>query len=308
MKKMNKFNCVEIFDKVVSKSSYYRIPDEYPLNIRLGRDGNGNYCIRFIGKFDKRKVKSTKNIEVGFFSLLDENVVSFSLLNSYYQDIFYLFCNDLVEYSKHIKTEHGFQYIINRYEKWRVFSSYKREYLSENEIKGLIGELLFLKTYAFSAYGQSKAIEGWTGPEPTKKDYIYEKTWYEIKTATNNQVTINSIDQLSSITDGHLIVYSFEKLSPVSLELSLNRLSSEILNSIEFDLDKEIFTSKLIEAGYYGEEYYENFVYSLKSANSYLVNLDFPRLERHSLNGAIIDARYSLDLLLLSKHLEKGVL
>ncbi len=305
---MNKFNCLDIFNKVTSKSSYYRIPDEYSLNIRLGRDDSGNQCIRLIGKFQKKKVKSTKNIDVSFYSLADENIISFSLLNSYYQDIFYLFCNDLVEYSKHIQIEQGFQYIINRYEKWRVFSSSKREYLSENEIKGLIGELLFLKTYAFSTYGQSKAIEGWTGPEPTKKDFIYENTWYEIKAATNNQVTINSIDQLSSTIDGHLVVYSFEKLSPVSLELSLTRLSTEIISSIQFDTDKEIFTSKLIEAGYYGEDYYDNFVYHLKSSNSYLVNNNFPKLDRNFLNNAIIDAKYTLDLLLLSKHLEINVL
>jgi hypothetical protein len=303
---MNKFNCLEVFNKVNSKSSYYRVPDEYPLNIRLGLDDNGNQCIRFIGKFQKIKVKNTKNIDVNFYSLLDESIISFSLLNSYYQDIFYLFCNDLVDYSKHIKLEHGFQYIVHRYEKWRVFSLSKREYLSENEIKGLIGELLFLKTFAFGKYGQSRAIEGWTGPEPTKKDFIYESTWHEIKTATNNQVTINSIDQLSSKEDGHLVVYNFEKLSPVALELSLNRLSSEIIKEIEFDFDKEAFTSKLIEAGFYGEAYYENFVYRLKSESSYLVNQSFPRLERYSLNNAIIDARYTLDLLLLINHLEKN--
>lgn len=308
MKKMNKFNCLEIFNKVSSKSSYYRIPDEYPLNIRLGLDDNGNQCIRFIGKFQRLKVKSTKNIDVNFYSLSNESIISFSLLNSFYQDIFHLFCNDLVDYSRHIKMDNGFQYIVNRYEKWRIFSSSKREYLSENEIKGLIGELLFLRSYAFSKYGQSIAIEGWTGPEPTKKDFIYEDTWHEIKTATNNQVTINSIDQLSSNVAGHLVVYTFEKLSPAALDLSLNRLANEIIKEIIFDIDKEAFTSKLLEAGYYGEPYYENFVYQLKAKRSYLVIQGFPRLERDSLNSAIIEAKYTLDLLMLINHLEKDEL
>lgn len=59
---MNKFDCLEIFNKVNAKASYYRIPDEYQLNIRLGIDSNGYQCIRFIGKFEKIKIRSTKNI------------------------------------------------------------------------------------------------------------------------------------------------------------------------------------------------------------------------------------------------------
>jgi hypothetical protein len=305
MKMMNKFNCIDIFSKVREKSSYFRIPDTYPLNIRLGLDDNGNQCIRFLGNFEKKKVKSTKNIDVNFYQILNENIISFSLLNINYQDIFFLFCDDLIEYSKNIPVSQGFQYIVNRYEKWRVFASSKREYLSENEIKGLLGELLFLQGIAFNKYGQSIAIQGWTGPEPTKKDFIYEATWYEIKSSTQNQITINSIDQLSSNDEGHLVVYSFEKLSPISLEISLNQLTKEILKMIEFDSDKEVFTSKLIEAGFYQEEYYDNFVYRKVNESFYLVNKDFPRLERNVLNNAIVDAKYTLDLLMLDKNKEE---
>jgi hypothetical protein len=295
---MNKFDCREIFNKVNSRSNYYRIPDIFTLNIRLGLDDKGNKCLRFFGHFEKRKVKSTKNIDVNFYALLGETILSFSLLNELYEDLFYLFCDDIIESSKSIKQEEGFNFIVNRYEKWRVFSSNKREYLSENEIKGLIGELFFLKNQAFTKYNQTFAIQGWTGTEPTKKDFIYQNVWFEIKVSTQNQISINSIDQLSSDSslEGHLFVYNLEKMSPVSSGLTLNSLKNDVMNIIKFDEDRDLFVVKLIDAGFFGEEYYDNFVYRLVNQASYRVTDDFPRLHKSNIDPAILEVKYVLDI------------
>lgn len=85
--------------------------------------------------------------------------------------------------------------------------------LSENEVIGLIGELLFLKDYCFPIYGISIGLNGWSGPEPTHKDFSYKNEWYEIKSINSfkNTVSISSIEQLDSLVEGKLVVYSFEK-------------------------------------------------------------------------------------------------
>lgn len=111
--------------------------------------------------------------------------------------------------------------------------------LSENEVLGLIGELLFLKDFAFKVYGVSTGLNGWSGPEPTHKDFSFENNWYEIKTINSykNSVSISSLEQLDSEFDGHLIVYTMEKMSPSFNGVKLNSLVANINELITLDTD-----------------------------------------------------------------------
>lgn len=53
--------------------------------------------------------------------------------------------------------------------------------LSEIEIMGLIGELLFLKGVMIPDKGLDKALESWTGPEKTHKDFRLMKNGMKLK-------------------------------------------------------------------------------------------------------------------------------
>ncbi len=61
-----------------------------------------------------------------------------------------------------------------------MFSAPKKM-LSESEIMGLMGELLFLRDFLFEKYGKGEALKSWSGQELTHKDFSYNNKWYEVK-------------------------------------------------------------------------------------------------------------------------------
>ena len=49
--------------------------------------------------------------------------------------------------------------------------------MNDNEVMGLIGELLFMQDYMIPHYGVNMALDSWMGPEKTHKDYSTERVF-----------------------------------------------------------------------------------------------------------------------------------
>lgn len=292
----------DIFMQIINDAHYLRVDAEHPLELRLGLNSRGEKTIRFIGNFKKAKIRGTKIIDVNHYTINGKNILSFSLINREYEDLFYIFCDDLILLSRNIKQEDGYIFLINRFDKWRSFGHTSRKYLSENEIKGLIGELTLLE-YFIKKYDSSVAISGWTGPEPLKKDFSFQDGWYEVKTITKEtHITISSIGQLESDQVGYLTVINLEKLSSEAQGVHLGMLVDNILTFLEFREDQAKFKLKLAEVGYYQEEdYYNHFVYRISSTTFYKVDKDFPVLRRSMLPQEINELRYELILNMLER-------
>ena len=212
--------------------------------------------------------------------------------------LFYSFCEDIINNTENIAEDKGYIEIVNRYNLWKKLFYSNPKVLSENEVLGLIGELLFLKQYCFSIYGVSKALKGWSGPEPTHKDFSYDKDWFEVKSINSfkNTISISSIEQLDSAYEGKLVVYSFEKMSSSFLGLSLNDLVKEILNYIDNDIEKDLFIEKLKQVKYSYNEIYDEYVFDLISINKYIVNNDFPKIRLVDLMKGIGKVKYEIML------------
>lgn len=293
---MNKFYSKTIMEKVSGPGFYLRVSDEHKIELRMGRNSLDEPTLRLIGPYEKKEIKKTNNISHRYILNNDQLILDFSLKNPDFSDLFFYFCDDLILSSQNVSVNDGQNHILNRYEKWRVFSKNSYEYLSENEIKGLIGELLFLEK-CFSLYNsQTIAINAWTGSEPTKKDFSFEDYWYEIKVSTNRKVNITSLEQLDSQQLGYLVVSDLEKYSPNHQGITLNNLYERIYKMIELQSDKTEFLIKLIDAGYYQGEHYDKFVYELLDTSFYLVNEKFPRLTKSNIDHRIFNASYSIEL------------
>jgi hypothetical protein len=286
-----------IFENIKGPGFFLRVNELHPLELRIGIDLSGRKTIRLIGDYTKKPIKKTNNIFFQYFKTNDGQLaLDLSLNNEDFLDIFYYFCDDLVRSSMEVSVSEGLDFIINRYEKWRVFSKNNLTHLSEMSIKGLIGELLFLK-HAFTLYcSQSEAISAWTGTEPTKKDFTFNDYWYEIKVSSNQQVTISSFDQLESKYNGYLVVTRFEKLSPKGMGISLNKLVEDILSQISLQTDRDSFFIKLIDADYYKSDYYDDFIYQVIETNLYEINEKFPKIEKDKLDNRIVEVKYTIDL------------
>ncbi|MBN3489922.1 PD-(D/E)XK motif protein [Acholeplasma equirhinis] len=298
---MNSYDSKSKFNQFSLNAHYLRVDEFHPLELLIGLNENGQKTIRLKGKYNKTKLKSTRTIEVSHFMLNDDLILSFSLVDDDYEDLFYIFCNDLIDSSRLVSPNDGYTFIVNRYDRWRTFGSFNRKYLSENEIKGLLGELIFLKEVLARKYGISSAIEGWTGPEPLKKDFSFEDFWYEVKVANHDTVTISSLEQLDSENEGYMILYHLEKMSAEAKGLTLNTVVNEIFKMITLDNDRLNFIMKLASANFFRESYYDQFVFVNNRKGYFRINHKFPRLNRQDLPNAIADIKYELIINMLEK-------
>lgn len=284
------------------RNSWKLVDDSHPLKFYVGIDEEGRYALEYIGSFVHNKnVKSSKLIEINHYKMAkDEKSMVLSLTDASCLKEFCIFCNDLVESTSKLSkySKKGYETLCNLYFTWQKMFKSHCETMSEHEIKGLIGELLFLKDEMFPLWGISNSISSWAGPDSSKKDFSIESTWYEIKTIEYGKKTvgISSLEQLESLVDGILVVYQLEKMSPGFHGITINCLANEILNMISFLPDKQLFLDKLNRVGFSFSDLYDEYVYDKRDLSKYRVNESFPKLVKDRVPQAIAKATYEITL------------
>jgi len=297
----------ERFLDIEGKNTFTRINPSHIIDLYVGHDEQGRYAIKYRGNFKpESSIKSVAGIAVNQYKNEDFNTLQFSLMHNDNKELFFTFCEDIIEATRSIAdNRNAYKTILDRYYSWKKMFSTPKKLLSESEIMGLIGELLFLRDYLFEKYGKGEALRSWSGQELTHKDFSYNDIWYEVKAihSGKDSVKISSLEQLQSKNDGELVVFSIEKMSASYDGIKINKLALEILNSLEFDVRKDLFLSAIMSQGFAFDESYDEFVYELVSMTRYLVNSDFPKLTRNDVNDAIIKAQYDLSLAILNNFL-----
>ncbi len=266
----------------------------------IGMDDEGNKCLKYRGLFEPTSVHSTKFVQVKQY-VKDVRTIAFSLLDNNYCYQFYIFCEDMVETTIEIQNEQmRYEAIISIFFKWmKMFQKSTSDILSEERIRGLMAEVIFLKDYMSVKFGKHDAVQSWSGQELTHKDFSINDTWYEIKSVVKGKpdVHISSLEQLDSLVDGYLIVFYFEKMSTASSCINLNDLVKGVLDSFESDLDKDTFYEKVTKQGFSFDERYEEYKYVISDPNAFLVSGNFPRLTRNNIDENINKVEYSINIL-----------
>lgn len=293
----------KIFNELAENLYFTRITPSNPFDLYLGLDEIGRLAIEFRGNFDPKEVIGTAAIEVKQYHHESYNAIRFSLIDNTIKELFYTFCDDLIEYTALSDIEDGYFYIINRFYQWKKMFIISREHiLSEKEIQGLIGEILFLKDHLSKQIGLENALLSWVGPEKAHKDFSYDHKWVEIKTINKNiqSIHISSVEQLEDENcEGNLFVFVLEKMSENYDGISLNSLIFNTLNLFKNSSDSDLFCQKLTKAKYEYNEIYNKYIYKLDHWNNYIISKDFPRLTKHNLPKEIIEASYDIDLNLI---------
>lgn len=292
-------NLEQIFSECKSTLTFKRIPVDYKLDIYLGYNDKGQKTLAYITEKVDETFQSTRLIDLNINTRHDgKKAVCFSLIEEIDSDIFYRFCQDIIESTKDVSNENGLKIINARWNRWiNMFKNPFSKILSESEIRGLIGELVFLRDYMFDKYGIEKSIESWEGPDSSHKDVEIDDTWYEIKTTSQGATTvkISSIEQLDSDKDGYLTIIELEKSnSNVSGFLTLNKLVEEISSMLPNDSIVREYYKKLSTIGYLYYEEYDSFVYDKKNMRFYLVNNEFPRLKVLDMPNQVAKVSYEL--------------
>lgn len=290
------------FNLASGSNSWKRVGDTHPVNLYYGKDEHGRNAIEFSGQFIiNRKIHSSVVIEITHYNNPDGGKsIVFSLLDNKLLRPFCDFLNSMIEATSQysLSNQDAYHAVCEVYFIMQKMFRSNTDILSEAEIKGLIGELLFLRDRLFSELGETKAIGAWSGAEKTRKDFALDHEWYEVKTIDygKDTVHISSIEQLDSPIEGALVVFQVERMAEEYIGLTLNKLVTHILSLIPSVNDKDIFASKLQDAHYSFNPKYDEFVYELRAADEYRVTADFPRITRADISPAIAKASFDLTI------------
>lgn len=279
--------------------AYSRYDGEHPLDIFLGIDDQGRKSLVVTLKANRERVVSSKTIAVDFFKRNDgRNSLRFSLEDDDLRDIFYKFCEDIIESTRGSSLSDGFSSIVRRWETWITFFQRTALPLSESEIIGLIGEIHFLQTVMVEKYGTDRALEAFIGIDKAHKDFEIDDTWYEVKTIHNGvrAVKISSIEQLDADTTGKLEIITLDQGTPsTDSNITINsivRQFREQLNQAQL-ID---FDEKLRKANYIEDERYDDYNYLFIKRDEYEVAGDFPRIMSGALPVGVTKATYEIDI------------
>lgn len=287
-----------IFLEGFKRGQFLRLKEHDVLHLYLGKDENGRYALEYQGHYTPAKLLGSEVISVTQTKNNCLYSLCFSLENADLLEYFCTFCEDLINSTFEIADEDvGYKTLSQRYLSWKKLFRPNQARLNENEIMGLIGELLYLKDQLFLKHGVDKSLESWTGPEYTHKDFSIDDEWHEIKTVSvgKGSIRISSIEQLDSDIPGTLAVYELEKMSSTYNGLKINTIVSDIIGNLS-TVQREVFMGKLSQYGYDFSPEYNNYVYTVANFSRFVVDWDFPRLKRELMPMPI--ARVQYDILL----------
>lgn len=277
---------------------FIRYGDNRHLSLYIGRDDDARYSFDFRGIYKPVRISSSDVIAVEQYKDGDTYTLRFSLENSELLEYFCTFCQDLLDSVRVTNDdETAYHTLRSRYYSWRQLFRPDNARMTEAEIMGLIGELLFLRDFMIPNRGIDIALESWTGPEKTHKDFSDQQDWFEIKAISfgKETVRISSIEQLDSDIEGTLVVYDLEKMSPSYDGIRLNQLVNNIISILVNTSQKEMFMDKLQLFGFDFSNENDNLVFALRNERRYRVNPDlFPRIRRNMLPDAITRVQYEL--------------
>jgi hypothetical protein len=296
-----------------------RIDHTHPYDMFWAKDHVGHYL--FVYEFPKDRsdvhqlaVPDLAGIKVQYVLATTGSAKNqFALILNDPQDweLFYSLCADLVGTTRQAATpQSALQAILRRLARWHEFLKAGRNgLLSEEKIKGLIGELLFLKKHLIPAFGLGHAVEFWQGPEGAPQDFAVANCAIEVKCqsgGTRPYVRISSEFQLcSQLPELYLFVVTLGKgTEDLPGTVTLPGLIADIrtaLASAAYD-PFERFNDLLYSVGYIDLDAYLDFIYVVTDESMYRVGPDFPRVCHDTLPQGIAHVTYDLDLVVCAQY------
>jgi hypothetical protein len=208
----------------------FRLFDEtHPLDLFAGVDLEGRRVLMLVADEAPPELPIAGIIEVGLTRRSDKrfNLV-FRLGRPEYQELFGRLCQDLVETSRDSDKENGTERLLLRLERWRkLLESGPRQGLSEKQLRGLFGELWFLKSVAIPCVGPLAAVHAWKGPLGSPQDFQLFDGLIEVKTILpgSHRVAISSAEQLEhGDTPMQLAVFTVDATQGMSVVTLIEEL------------------------------------------------------------------------------------
>ena len=212
---------------------------------------------------------------------------------------------DVVEATGVAKSaDEAIERFLARTWRWhRLLRSGQDGRLSEDEQKGLIGELRVIERCLLGVIEARDAVDGWTGPLGSPKDFQFGLVGVEAKARSPQRadVRISSAHQLDSAGANRLFLSVVEvaaTLDESATAVTVTDVAARVKNRIAgLDMSATIvFEERLTATGFDWEEDYSDTRWSIGDEVLYEVAEGFPRITPSMIPVAVHDVRYTISL------------
>jgi hypothetical protein len=283
--------------------------EDHPLKLFWGVDTKGRYLFAYDAASEglppKKLLPNLSGIDIHVARQESRGKLILVLQDNANWELFHALCCDLLRATEVTSDEASASaVIVRRLQRWQeLLKKTRKDLLTPDEIKGLLGELCFLKTALVPSFGYDAATAAWRGPEGAPQDFSIGETAIEVKCqsgSTKPVVRISSADQLSpQLPVGYLVVYTFAGQAEdgpacITLNSTVAQIRSEL--TAASTTSRERFEDELFLTGYVTREEYDDYRFSIVSVKSYRLADGFPRIESRNLIAGVEAVSYSIRL------------
>jgi hypothetical protein len=282
---------------------FQRVDESHPLDLYAGIDYQGKRVLMLVTKTAPPALPPPGVVEIACNQRADQEfAIVLQLARQEYDEIFGRLCQDLVDATRDVLPQDGGNALLRRLGRWRkLLEVGQRTTLSDTALRGLIGELWFLRSVAMDKAGVEAAVKGWAGPLDAPQDFVLGDSVVEIKTSSPGaqKVTITSLQQLDA---GDAPLYlGVVWLAPADENANGAFAAAQLVRWLRAAVEAYPAASvelelRLAEAGYADHEEYERAWYRVTQSRYFQVRDDFPRLLRSSAPAGVLEASYVIDL------------
>ena len=221
------------------------------------------------------------------------------------RDIFHRFCLDVAEATRvaHSGMDAIGRFLARTWRWHRLLKSGREGRLSDEEQKGLIGELVLLERHLLGAVPAGEAVEAWVGPIGAPKDYQIGLTCVEVKapgpqTAT---ISISSIHQLDATGTTCLFLYVIEiaaALDETHSAVTVSEVADRVRSAIAAQDGSAtiVFDERLTATGFDWEDDYSDKHWIIGEESLFEVLEGFPRVTPSMVPPGVDNVRYVIAL------------
>lgn len=214
-------------------------------------------------------------------------------------DLFALMGADLVSEVERTDADGAaVERVLRRIALWRRFLQRRGGLMTEEERRGLFGELHVL-SIVMAADGTDAALEAWQGPVRKLHDFRFADGLVEVKSwrvESGARVHISQPDQIGVDPNRplHLAAVQISVGGPAGHTL---RETAALLRSRMNGIQAQRFEELLAEYGYLeaqADEYHERM--QVRGLDVYEVRAGFPHVDVRSIPGGVVELRYGIEL------------
>lgn len=217
-------------------------------------------------------------------------------------EIFTTLCWSLIERTRNIASRSQVvAAIIAHLERWQRFlGKVESRLLSEQELRGLLGELTFLEEELMVRFG-TDAVNFWHGPAGHPQDFAIGTTLFEVKSRLAGAapvITISSAEQLWHESGSlYLVAYTIGQASENTANaVSLAGVVAEIRVTLSESAVIGLFEDRLMQVGYFDHPEYTKKHYSISPPNFFEVRDGFPRLTTDTVPQGVCRVNYGIEM------------